>query len=191
MKIKIWIMKKISSFIVTIAFIFTILQLSANNKEDKIAAFEKKFAATLSSDEKEIKLVGCRIFDMGEGKDEFKAIVESTPEMLSEMEKNIYIAEDYSYYRMYFPINSAIIDCNGVEYIANEKGVVSLPDSCDIGKIKVIGQKKSGSPTNNTLPDRILFKPALTQGVTDGVKTGYFHNKEKICIFLFLKEWSM
>lgn len=187
-------MKKINSFTVIIVLIFIIIQLNAaNNDGDKISTFEKKVAAIFSSDEKDVKLIGCRIFDLEpEFRDEFKKSMESKPEIRLEMEKHTYIAEDYSYFRMYFPINSAIIDCNGVQYTANEKGIVSLPDSCDISKIKVIGQKKSdhltGSPVRDTLPDKILFNPELKQGVNkDGVKTGYFHKKEKICVFIFTK----
>ncbi|MDR1583276.1 MAG: hypothetical protein LBS55_08480 [Prevotellaceae bacterium] len=176
--------------IIIIALIFIVLQLSANNDDDKISAFEKKIAATFSSDEKDVKLIGCKIFEIdSEFRDEFKTSMEAHKE---ELEKSTYFAEDYSYSRMYFPINSAIIDCNGVQYAANEKGIVSLPDSCDISKIKVIGLKKSdhltGSPIRDTLPDRILFDPELIQGVNnDGVKTGYSHKKEKICVFIFFK----
>lgn len=179
-------------FTVIIAFIFIALQSSVINGEDKISAYEKRFAATLSSDEKGIKLIGCRIFEIEpEFRDTFKLNMEAHRE---EVEKNTYFAEDFSYFRMYFPLHTAIIDCDGSQYTANEKGTVSLPDSCDINKIKIIGRKKSdkitGSPTD-TLPDRILLNPELVQGVTDGIKTGYSHKKEKICVFIFTKEWSM
>jgi hypothetical protein len=164
--------------------------------EDKISAHEKKFAATLSSDENVVKLIGCRIFEIEpEFRDTFKIKMEAHKEEREEMEKHIYFAEDFSYFRMYYPLNSLIIDCNGAQYTADEKGIVSLPDSCDISKIKAVGIKKSdsmtGSPTRDTLPDRILLDPELVQGVTNGIKTGYSHQKEKICVFIFTKKWSM
>jgi hypothetical protein len=191
----------LSSFIAISTFVLCVQSLNAQTEKDSISAFEKKYAATLSSDDDEVKLVGCRIFELDwsekpEEKDKFIAAIEAAKETEPEIGKQTYFTEDYSFYRMYFPVNSAIIDCNGVRYIANEKGVVSLPDSCDIGKIKVIGIKKSeqvtGSSNNIIVGDSIFFKTELKQGVNDdGVATGYFHKKEKICVFMFLGEWNM
>jgi hypothetical protein len=187
-------LKIICKLLVILAFIINVQKLNAKNDEEKITAFEKKVAAKFSTDEKVVKLIGCRIFEIKpEHRAEFKATVEANPTMLAETEEQTYFAEDYSYFRLYFALHTAIIDCNGVEYTADEKGLVSLPDSCDISKIKVIGRKKSetvqGSPVRDTLPDRVLLE--LTQGVTDGIKTGYSHKKEKISVFIFTKEWSM
>jgi hypothetical protein len=59
-----------------IAFVINIQNLSAQKKEDKIYSFEKEFAATLSSDEQDIKLIGCKIFEIkSEDRDLLKKIL--------------------------------------------------------------------------------------------------------------------
>jgi hypothetical protein len=194
--------KYINSFIAISAFVLCVQNLNARTEKDSISALEKKYAATLSSDEKEVKLIGCRILDLdwsespAEEKDKFIAAIEAAKETEPELRDQTYFAEDYSYYRMYFPINSAIIDCDGVRYIANKKGVVSLTDACDISKIKILGIKKSekvqGTSNNIIVGDSIFFKTELKQGVNDdGVTTGYIHKKEKICVFMFLGDFNM
>jgi hypothetical protein len=178
-----------------IMFVITTQNLSAQKKNDKIYSFEKEFATTLSSDEQSIKLIGCKRFEIKpEDRDKFKANIEAHKEEITK-NKDTFFAEDFSYFMTYFPLSDAIIISNNVQYTANERGLVSLSDSCDISKIKIIGRKKSGkvthSSTKDTVSDKILFNSELMQGETDGVKTGYSHTKERICVFIFTNEWSM
>jgi hypothetical protein len=157
-----------------------------NGLADELAVFEKKYAATLSSDEKEVKLIG---FNTAQIEPEFRDKIKVVQDSMSKTEfaKNMYFAKDFSYYRMYFPMHTAIISYNDVHYTANEKGIVLIPDLDDISKIKVIGRKKSETVTgggNDVIDgDKILFKNELKQEVKDGVKTGYSYPKERMCVF--------
>jgi hypothetical protein len=168
--------------------------MNAGNGDDKVSSFEKEYAATLSTDERGIKLIGCKTFEIKpEDRDEFKKNMEAHMDEINKG-KNIYFAEDYSYYRMYFALHTAVVDYNGIQYTADEKGVVLIPESDEIGKIKVVGRKKSetvrGTPNDIITDDKIHFKAELKQEVKDGVKSGYSYQKEKICVFV-MSGWSM
>jgi hypothetical protein len=157
--------------------------------EEEFSVFEKNFAATVSSDEKEIKLIGYATFPIKpEDREKFKEAMKNHAG--EKTGNNMYFAEDYSSYRMYFPFHTAIIDCEGVQYTANEKSIVSIPGSVDVGKIKVIGRKRSatvqGTGSNIIEEDRIILKEELKQ---DGISS-YSYPKERICVFA-MSGWSM
>jgi hypothetical protein len=153
---------------------------------DELSLFEKKYAATLSSDEQAVKLIGFKTVQVEQ---ELRAKIRENMDSIAKMDmsNNIYFAKDYSYYRMYFPIHTAIINYNNVNYTANEKGIVLIPDLGDVDKIKIIGRKISetvkGTGSNIIDGDKILLKNELKQEIIDGVKTGYSYQKEKICVF--------
>ncbi|MDR3267198.1 MAG: hypothetical protein LBT24_06495 [Tannerella sp.] len=151
--------------------------------DEKISLFEKNYAATLSSDKKEIKLIGFITIPIEpENREKFKNLAKN-----DEFNKNTYFADDYSFCRTYYMFHTAIIDYNGVQYTANEKGIVSIPGSVDIGKIKIIGRKRSetvrGTGTNIIEGEKILFKEGLKQ---DGI-SGYSYPKDGICVFATTK----
>jgi hypothetical protein len=186
--------KKISELIKKVEMIDKNSELAVLTEE--LSSFEKKCAAALSTDEKEVKLIGFKTVQIDPAhRAKFKEAMDSIAKIASAnmgssakmMSDNMYFAKDYSYYRMYFPLHTVIISCNDANYTANEKGIVQIPDLSDISKIKIIGRKRSekvrGTGSNTIDGDRILLKDEVKQEVKDGVKTGYSYQKEKICVF--------
>ena len=160
--------------------------VKVNSYYSEFKAFEKEFAKSLSLDKDAVKLIGFRTvtFDNDSIKQHFKRLINEYGE---EMRKqNIVFSEDFSLYRQYFPIHTAIVDYNGKTYEADEKGVVSIPNMKDINKIRIIGRKSSGTVygtgSNIIEKDRILLKNALKMEVKDGAKTGY-SIEGNICVF--------
>jgi hypothetical protein len=159
--------------------------INVSPKEKKrISLFEKSFAATLSSNKKEIKLIAFMTLPLiePEEREKFKDAARNHPDEENDKIK-MYIAEDSSFCRVYFPYYKGDIDYNGVQYTANEKGIVSIPGKVNIGKIKFITDSRQGNGTvhstgNNTI-DSILFRIEIKQ---DGIHR-YSHPKDRICLF--------
>jgi len=149
------------------------------------ADYEKELAQSLSSEKDVVKLIGFKTFSINESdRQKYKTLVS---EHSKEMKKvNTVFSNDFSFYRIYFPILTAIIEYNGKTYTADEKGVVSIPNLKDISKIKIIGRKKSefvhGTGSNIIEEDRILLKQELKQGIINDVRTGYSVDPN-ICVF--------
>ena len=147
--------------------------------------FEKELAQSLSSEKEVVKLIGFRTLSVGDS--EKQTIRNLVSEHGEELKKtNTVFSDDFSFYRIYFPMHTAIVEYNGKTYTANEKGVVSIPNLKDIRKITIIGRKKSesvqGTGSNRIEEDRILLKQALKQEVVNGVRTGYSIDGN-ICVF--------
>ena len=58
----------------------------------------------------------------GKNKDVLKWVYENYKKEIDE-QKGVFIASDFSFYRLYFPLHTAIADFAGKEYNANEKGL--------------------------------------------------------------------
>ena len=185
-------MKRVVSMIVpTLICGVVVIGVLAGCRSTKVAytsefvTFERELAQSLSSEKNVVKLIGFRTLSIGENeKQHFKNLVSERGEELKKT--NMVFSEDFSFYRMYFPIHTAIVEYNGKTYIADEKGVVLIPNLKDISEIKIIGRKKSefvqGTGSNIIEEDRILLKQALTQEVINGVRIGYSIDNN-ICVF--------
>jgi hypothetical protein len=88
----------------------------------------------------------------------------------SVVQPHIYIADDGSFSRMYFPLSDAIIEYEGQRFTADAKGIV-IAAIADPRKIKVVGRKKSekvrGSSNDIITEDAILFKKELAPDVSE------------------------
>jgi hypothetical protein len=142
----------------------------------KFALFEKEFINNLSSNKNIIKLAGFRTYNISEDeKEDFKKLLSEYGEEMKKM--NLVVADDYSYFRVYFPLHTAIVEYEGKTYTADGKGLVYIPQLKDISKMKVIGRKKSetvhGTGSNIIEKDKILLKKPFEQRTHDGVRLGY------------------
>jgi len=159
----------------------------------KFDTFEKQFAKSLSSEKDVVKLIGFKTYNISNSeKEDFKRLVSEYGE---ELEKNNHVfSDDFSFFRLYFPLHTAIVEYNGINYTADEKGTVSIPNLTDISKIKVIGRKRSetvhGTGSNIIEKDRILLKEAFRQEIKNGIKAGY-SIENNACIFDFKALTSM
>ena len=190
-------LKKMKREIIYVCVVCASFALSScsNVMSDKAAnstfsAFEKEFADRLSPDNKNdknvVKLIGFKTFPIEDDslKQNYKTMIES--DLGKEMRQRYAFADDFSFFRMYFPLHTAIVDYDGKTYTADEKGMVSIPNLKDTRKIKVIGRKKSetvtGAGSNTIEDDRILLKNELKQETINGVQTGY-SIEGNICVF--------
>jgi hypothetical protein len=151
----------------------------------EFATFERELAQSLSSDKDAVKLIGFRTSIINDSeRQNFKKLVTEHGEDLKKT--NTVVSDDFSFYRIYFPIHTAIVEYNGKTYTADEKGTVSIPNLKDISKITLIGRKRSetvhGTGSNIIEEDRILLKQALKQEVINGVRTGWYIDGN-ICVF--------
>lgn len=103
----------------------------------------------------------------GKNKDVLKWVYENYKKEIDE-QKGIFIASDFSFYRLYFPLHTAIADFAGKEYNANEKGIVILPvqhTRASMDNLTVIGRIKSdkvtGCASNIITDNKILLKDRL------------------------------
>ena len=108
----------------------------------EFVTFEKELAQSLSSEKDVIKLIGFKTISISDSeKQKFKNLVNEHGEELKKT--NTVFSNDFSFYRTYFPIHTAIVEYNGKTYTADEKGLVSIPNLKDISKITLIGRKRS------------------------------------------------
>ena len=82
-----------------------------------------------------MKLIGFKTFYVSDENERIK-IKELTP-IIKEKASNYYIAEDGSFFRVYFPLHTAIVKCNGKIYYADEKGVVKTDDVINLDEVDV------------------------------------------------------
>ena len=136
------------------------------NSNDSLEV-EINLAKSLSVNKQDLKLIGFKTFYVSDENERIK-IKELTP-IIKEKASNYYIAEDGSFFRVYFPLHTAIVKCNGKIYYADEKGVVKTDDviNLDEGDVAVIGRKRSeyvrGTGTNIIEGDKLfLATPLLT-----------------------------
>ena len=121
------------------------------NSNDSLEV-EINLAKSLSVNKQDLKLIGFKTFYVSDENERIK-IKELTP-IIKEKASNYYIAEDGSFFRVYFPLHTAIVKCNGKIYYADEKGVVKTDDVINLDEVDVavIGRKRSeyvrGTGTN-------------------------------------------
>jgi hypothetical protein len=154
--------------------------------DSAILSFEKKYAASLSSENDAIKLIGFKtVYVPDNERAEFVKFVSEYEDFLSN-ETGLYIEPDCSSYRLYFALHTAIIKCDGDEYMADEKGLIK-DNIKNIERINIIGRKKSdvvcGTGNNIILNDRILFRKKLKQGGERKPMLGYAIKECNTCVF--------
>lgn len=136
--------------------------------QQEINKFEDTYFKQMNVQEKSLTMVGYRTMPLsGKNKDVVKWLSEKYKKEI-ENSKGIFIASDFSFYRIYFPMHTAIVNINGKEYKTNEAGNVQniqLTRSTPSG-IAIIGRVKSekvaGCSNNIILPNKILLKSKLT-----------------------------
>ena len=199
---KIYFQKSIvASVIATIAIVLSVLagcQSDLSGLMDdsccaKFTVFEKEFVKTLSSEKDVVKLIGFKTYEISDAeKQHFRTLESEFGKDLKQI--NTVFSDDFSFYRVYFPLHTAIVEYNGKTYTADEKGVVSIPNLKDISKVKIIGRKRSetvhGTGSNIIEKDHILLKNEFIQEVRNGVELGYSID-ENACIFDFKALTSM
>ena len=119
------------------------------NSNDSLEV-EINLAKSLSVNKQDLKLIGFKTFYVSDENERIK-IKELTP-IIKEKASNYYIAEDGSFFRVYFPLHTAIVKCNG---------------NLDEVDVAVIGRKRSeyvrGTGTNIIEGDKLfLATPLLT-----------------------------
>lgn len=151
---------------------------------------EIKLAKSMSVNNQDLKLIGFKTFYASDENEKIK-IKELAPIMKKEDESNIYVAEDGSFFRVYFPLHTAIVECNGKIYYADEKGVVKTDDVINLDEVDVtvIGRKRSeyvrGTGTNIIKGDELfLAKPLLTnRNILNRGYVGIKNASYNFCVF--------
>ena len=138
--------------------------------QDEIEKFEKSYFQNVKTkSDNQVKMFGFKTMKLEEGKDKevVKWVSKKYQKEIAEM-KGLFIASDFSFYRVYFPMHTAIIDFIGEEYKADERGVVNIALSKskgDINSIAITGRVKSdkvvGCGSNIITPDKIILKDKL------------------------------
>ena len=93
------------------------------NSNDSLEV-EINLAKSLSVNKQDLKLIGFKTFYVSDENERIK-IKELTP-IIKEKASNYYIAEDGSFFRVYFPLHTAIVKCNGKIYYSDEKVLSKL-----------------------------------------------------------------
>lgn len=177
-------MKKIlaltSVFVVMIGMFFS----SCTNENEgtapidiqkEISAFESQYFQTVKTRTNEVKLFGFKTMNLSEGKDRevVKWVYTKYKKEIDQM-KGVFIASDFSFYRIYFPMHTAIVNYMGKEYKANANGIVELPRTQtrgSINSIEIVGRIKSdkvaGCGSNIITPDKIILKEKLIASKSD------------------------
>lgn len=144
---------------------------SLSSLDESIAIYEKAYINKyLSNETDKIKLLGYKtMYLTGEGKDKFvqnyehyKSIFDTT--------RGLFIAKDFSFYRLYFPMHTAIVEINDNEYTANENGILEVSTKvrsrANLNSLKIIARVKSDRVTgcgSNIITDtKIILKNKLT-----------------------------
>ncbi|MDR0768353.1 MAG: hypothetical protein LBE71_00330 [Dysgonamonadaceae bacterium] len=141
----------------------------STNSENELTIHEENVASHYSSDKNILKIIGYNTI-YSKDEDEILKLIELRKELEelaanrkhSEIHavKNIYVNEDGSSYRLYFPMHSAIIlDENGKTYYTDEKGLLKESIS-NIYNLKLIWRKKTkfivGTANNIIEDDKII-----------------------------------
>ena len=158
------------------------------NSNDSLEV-EINLAKSLSVNKQDLKLIGFKTFYVSDENERIK-IKELTP-IIKEKASNYYIAEDGRFFRVYFPLHTAIVKCNDKIYYADEKGVVKTDDVINLDEVDVavIGRKRSeyvrGTGTNIIEGDKLfLATPLLTN--RNILNRGYVGTKSasyNLCVF--------
>ena len=93
------------------------------NSNDSLEV-EINLAKSLSVNKQDLKLIGFKTFYVSDENERIK-IKELTP-IIKEKASNYYIAEDGSFFRVYFPLHTAIVKCNGKIYLLMKKVLSKL-----------------------------------------------------------------
>lgn len=138
---------------------------------DEIRSFEENYTKSMGSNSgNSVLLFGYKTMNVT-GKD--KEVLEWQCRKYKkeiEEQKGIFVAPDYSFYRIYFPMSDAIVNFNETEMHANAKGIVALTKAVSSYKsshdsISIVGRVKtdgvSGCGSNLILKDKILLKTHL------------------------------
>lgn len=135
--------------------------------QQEINKFEETYFKQMNVTDNSVTMVGYRTMPLsGKNKEVVKWQFEKYKKEI-EKSKGIFIASDFSFYRIYFPMHTAIVDINGKEYKANEVGSIrgmqltrATPSSIAIiGRVK--SEKVAGCSKNIILPNKILLKSKL------------------------------
>ena len=188
-------MKSISYFIcIAVLFAFLGCKEETNNTPQSVqiesnktcADVELAVAKSLSIASEDVKLIGYKTFYVND-EDEREKMKELAIIMKDSL-SNYYIAEDGSYFRIYFPLHTAIAVFNDSMYYADEKGVIKI-DKPITTELTVIGRKLSetvrGTGSNIVVGDRLLLAtplttdPQLPTKAYAGTKNGDFN----YCVF--------
>lgn len=147
--------------------------------QQEINKFEDTYFKQMNVEGNSLTMIGYRTMPLS-GKDKEVVMWQSEKyKMEIEKSKGIFIASDFSFYRVYFPMHTAIVDVNGKEYKADEIGNVhgiqltraTPSEIAIIGRVK--SEKVAGCSKNIILPNKILLKSKLTPK----------ENKESFCVF--------
>lgn len=141
----------------------------SHNIQQEINDFENSYIANFSSNKvDEITMFGYKTMMLeGENKEIVKWQYKNYKKEIDD-QKGIFIASDFSFYRIYFPMHTALISFENVEYAANEKGMIQLPiqRSKALNSLAITGRIKSdkvtGCGSNIITPNKIILKDALT-----------------------------
>ena len=100
--------------------------------------------------------------------------------------RDSYYSEDGSFYRVYFPLHTAIVEVDGETYTADEYGNISLSKDIEKDNIKVIGRKKSEhirGTGSNIIKEKIirLNNSLKTNHLTKENQAFYFNIGERKC----------
>lgn len=137
--------------------------------QNEIAAFEKLYIEQCStSDLNKAGVFGYKTMILdGKNKEVVKWVLENYKEEI-DAQKGTFIASDFSFYRIYFPLHTAIVNFSGQEYSANEKGIVQLPiqsTRTNLSSLVVTGRIKSdkvtGCASNIITDEKIILKDEL------------------------------
>lgn len=134
--------------------------------KDEVSMFEKSYVQQyLSDDDNKITLIGYQtVLLKGEEKTKFEELYKTHKEEI-DSERGVYIAKDHSYYRIYFPLHTAIVKINNKELTANENGIITSMAKAKLdpsGSLGIVGRIKSDKVTgcdHNIITDtEILLK---------------------------------
>ena len=141
------------------------------NIQDEIEHFEKSYFQNVKTrSNSQVKMFGFKTMKLEEGKDKevVKWVSKKYQKEIAEM-KGLFIASDFSFYRVYFPMHTAIVDFMGEEYMADEQGGIDLALSrskSNINLIAITGRIKSekivGCGSNIITSDKIILKDKLS-----------------------------
>ena len=137
-------------------------------EDEDISNFEKSYIEKyLSNKSDETKLLGYKTMLLsGEEKEIFKDIYEYNKESI-DSERGVFVASDFSFYRIYFPMHTAIAELNGKEYMANENGIIkiSVQERGNLDCLNIKARKKSDKVTgcgSNIITDtKIILQSKL------------------------------
>lgn len=137
--------------------------------QDEITEFENSYIAQFApNNENEIALFGYKTMKLeGKNKEVVQWQYKNYKKEIDE-QKGIFIASDFSFYRIYFPMHTALVTFENTEYAANEKGIayLSIPQNKrSLSNLSITGRTKSdkvtGCGSNIITSNKIILKEAL------------------------------